>query len=350
MSAVRRPLDARKLTLWLVSLLALELLIALLALGYGSSTLTPSKIITSLLSAESDPGVSAILWQARMPRVWFAAIVGGALAMGGVVFQSVLRNPLADPYVLGISGGAALTTTLFLATGLGAMLPAMIGPPAMAILGAAITMALLFGARRVLAPGRQGAYALLLMGVVFNAFASALITFVKAIVDARKAQELLFYLMGSLSVEGVGVNVMVFASVAVMLVLAGLWAMSSDLNVMSLGEDEARALGVDTKRVMWASVALASTGVAIAVAYTGLIGFVGLVIPHALRLIMGPDHRLLIPASALGGAAFLTGCDLLARVSFELFSTTLPVGVITSLLGAPIFAWLLLRSAKRGFV
>lgn len=347
------PLTRTRVIAWLTALLLIELVVALAAMTIGSS----GALLGELLGWISGDGMSAttraILLEARFPRVWFAAITGCALATSGAVFQAVLRNPLADPYVLGISSGAALCATLFLALGITQIGGALIGAPIFALGGAALSLVMLLGAQKWAPQGRDGVYVLLLTGVIFNAFASAMITFLKAIVSAQKAQELLFYLMGSLAVEGLDTMTMAWCTVVIIAVTASLFWFARDLNLLSMGDRDAEALGVNTERVRRWTVGLASISVAIAVAYTGLIGFVGLVIPHGLRLLLGPDHRLLLPACALGGASFLTFCDLLARGCFEWFSMTLPVGVVTSIIGAPLFVFLLRRSmsgARRGGV
>ena len=185
---------------------------------------------------------------------------------------------------------------------------------------------------------------LLLTGVIVNAFASSAIMFLKSVVSARKAQELLFYLMGSLSVEGTPPATMTVVVVGIGASIGGLLWFARDLNALSLGDDEAAALGVDVDRVRWWTVGIASFGVACSVAFTGLIGFVGLVVPHGVRLVVGPDHRVLLPCSVLGGAAFLTAADWLTRISFPIFSTALPVGVVTAFVGAPLFMVFLWRN------
>ena len=340
------PLTRRMLAAWLLGLLTLEVCVATAAMLMGSSGAMLGEVLAWLGGHELSATSQAILLQARLPRVWFAAITGGALAMAGATFQAVLRNPLADPHILGVSSGAALFATLFISLGWVQQVSAVLGAPLFALGGAMVSLAILLGAQRWAPGGRDGLYVLLLTGVIFNAFASALITFMKAIVSAQKAQELLFYLMGSLSVEALGVPTLMTCSLVVLGCLGGLMWLARDLNVLSLGDEDALALGVNTRQVRFVAVVLASIGVAVAVAYTGLIGFVGLVVPHALRLVLGPDHRLLLPACALGGASFLTLCDLLARACFEWFSMTLPVGVITALIGAPLFVWLLGRSMR----
>ena len=282
-----------------------------------------------------------ILLLARLPRVVFAGIVGAALACAGAVFQAVLRNPLADPYILGISGGAALGGSLMVALGIMSAL----GTPAAAFAGGLGALAVILLAARIMPKSSTlSTYVLLLTGVIFNAFASAVIMFLKSVLSAQKAQELLFYLMGSLSVEGIGLAHTLGVVLVVSLLLGGQLAYARSLNALTLGDESAQALGVDARKTRMVTVVLASLAVAVAVAYTGLIGFVGLVVPHAMRLAFGSDHRVLLPMCILGGASFLILADTIARVSFMAISTTLPVGVITAFLGAPIFFYFLRRN------
>lgn len=328
---------------WRLSLLALTLpLSVLFGLGAGSAEISPWALLERAF-VDGDATARAILWMARLPRVVMGAIVGAGLSLSGVCFQALLKNPLADPYVLGISGGAALGATLWLALGLGAAL--LWGPWLGAILGAGFSLLLLWMIQRGGGAGLDP-LALLLSGVIFNAFASALITFIKAVVSATKAQELLFYLMGSLSVEGLGWLSIGISAAVVFAGLAAILPKWRALDVLSLGDEEALALGVEVEGLRRWVVGWASLVVAVCVAFTGLIGFVGLVIPHGLRLALGPGHRILLPASALFGAAFVVVCDGVARQSFSLFSTTLPVGVITATIGAPLFVLLLMRSLR----
>lgn len=337
----------KRFLLWMFGGLCLEAGAAVAGLCVGSTGLGVGRLFEIAMGADPTASESMILWFARLPRVWFAAIVGSALASAGVVFQALLRNPLADPYILGVSGGGALCATLYLAIGAG-VLGGTFGVSVAALLGAGLSvLGLLLAARWMGDGGRMSVYVLLLLGVVFNAFASAVITLVKAVVSAQKAQELLFYLMGSLSVEGSSWELMAAASVAVALAIGVMVWLSRDFNVLALGDEAAHSLGVEVDRVRLVGVLAASVAVGVAVAYTGLIGFVGLVVPHGLRLVVGPDHRLLLPLSAVCGAAFLTASDVVARASFDWFSMTLPVGVVTSLVGAPLFV-LVLRRSMRG--
>jgi iron complex transport system permease protein len=340
-------LTTRHAAVALGMLAALELLVALASLSAGSSALVgPGDWLGWLTGSDPDARQHAVMFQARLPRTWLAGLVGAALGASGAAFQAMLRNPLADPYVLGVSGGAALAGTLFLAVGGSAM--AGMGLPLASLGGAGATLLMLWAMQRRLPPGRTGAWAVLLIGVLFNAFASSLITLLKSIVSAQKAQELLFYLMGSLAAESMTTAELAVCTALIGISLAALIAQAPALNLLGLGDEDARALGVEPGRVRGWTIVSGSAAVAVAVAYSGLIGFVGLVVPHALRLVLGPDLRLLLPAAALGGAAYLTACDLAARMGFGLIGTTLPTGVISALVGAPLFALLLWRSLGRG--
>lgn len=344
----RRPLSRGKIFLVAAVSLGLWAVAAMLGLAYGSTDLRGWHLLWGLFFGELTPLEESILVQARLPRVLFAGIVGAALAIGGVVFQAVLRNPLADPYILGISGGAALGGTILLTFGTFTMGGLVLGTPVAAFVGAMGALGVIFGVSRWTPPGRGATYVLLLTGVIVNAFAASLIMFFQSVVSARKAQEILFYLMGALAVEGTEPKVMVAAAVAIGLCIVVLYGYARDLNALSLGEEEAAYLGVETERVRRITVIVASLAVAIAVAFSGIIGFVGLVVPHGVRLLVGPDHRVVMIGSAFGGAAFLTFADLAARGAFPLLGTTLPVGVLTSLIGAPLFLYFLWRSLQQG--
>ena len=339
-----QPLTPRRQAAWLAALTLLVASVSLWALGVGSTAMGMGDALGALLG-QGEPIAQAIVWQARLPRVALACAVGAGLGVSGAAFQALLRNPLADPYILGISGGAALGGTLWMTLG-GALW--RWGAPAGSLAGAALSVLGLALLQR--ASGQRGLdpLVLLLSGVIFNAFASALITLIKAVVPAQQAQSLLHYLMGTLAVEGLPWAVIAAVAAVVVVSELALCASAAALDLMTLGDEDARSLGVDPPRVRRWVMAWASLAVAACVAFTGLIGFVGLVVPHGLRLLVGSDHRLLMPASALLGAAFLIGCDGLARSLFEVFSTTLPVGVITACLGAPIFVVLLVRSLRRG--
>jgi iron complex transport system permease protein len=260
-----------------------------------------------------------------------------------------LRNPLADPFVLGVSGGAALGATLALAFGMATVeevapgllggLKWLSGPALLAFLGAGASVLFVLAASR----GHAGRapYAALLTGVVFNSFASAAITLIKTISSPNRLGAILNWLVGTIVPEPW--STLVFAALLQAVALGVMVALSGRLNLMTLGDEDAASLGVPVARTRRLLLLATSASVAGAVALTGLIGFVGLIVPHLLRLALGPDQRLLVPLSALGGAAFLVLADMLARLSYALFGDELPVGVITAMLGGPLFIVLLYR-------
>ena len=284
----------------------------------------------------------SILFQVRVPRVLLAGLLGGALTVAGVVFQALLRNPLADPYVLGVSGGASLGGVVALLLGLGAgsgWLGAL-GVPAFAFGGALGAMLLIEWIATV--GGRLTVYTILLTGAIFNAFSSALIYFIQSVASLQELHEIVFYLMGR--VPSLGFGTLGLVSLVVLPTTLALVAMSRDYNAISLGEEGAMHLGVDVERVKRTTFVLGSLLTGLAVSVAGMIGFVGLVVPHMLRLLLGPDHRLLLPTAFLGGAAFLILADLLARVLLP--PSGLPVGVVTALIGGPFFLVLLRRRSQ----
>jgi iron complex transport system permease protein len=280
---------------------------------------------------------ATVFWRLRVPRAVLGAIVGAALAASGSALQALLKNPLADPFILGVSGGAALGATVALAVGM----TALVGPSVFAFVGSVAAMGLVLTVGR----SRRSPYAALLTGVVFNAFASAAITCVKTLVSPDRLGEILYWLAGSLGYEPP--KTLGYAALLQVACLGVLWRQSGRLNLLSLGDEDASSLGVPVDRTRLLVLVAASLSVAGAVALSGLVGFVGLIVPHLLRLLLGPDQRLLIPASALGGAAFLVLSDLLTRLLFPLFHAELPVGVVTAVLGGPLFLFLLQRSEGR---
>ncbi|WP_164020223.1 iron ABC transporter permease [Pyxidicoccus trucidator] len=310
----------------------------------------------SLTAALTDPASSdaVIFWSLRLPRALLAAIVGAGLAVSGTTLQGLLRNPLADPFILGVSGGAALGATLALAVGLGTVsevapglggaLARLSAPALFAFLGAGASILFVLSASG--GATARAPYAALLTGVVFNAFASAAITLIKTMSAPERLGEILHWLVGTLGYERG--NTLALSALLQVAAVGVMWALSGRLNLLSLGDDDAASLGVPVNATRRWLLLASSVSVAGAVALTGLIGFVGLIVPHLLRLAFGPDQRLLVPLSALGGAAFLLLADLLARLAFPLFNQDLPVGVVTALLGGPLFLGLLRRSVRLG--
>lgn len=310
----------------------------------------------SLSAALGDPSSSdaMIFWSLRLPRVLLGVIVGAGLAASGATLQGLMRNPLADPFVLGVSGGAALGATLALALGLatvGQVLPGFVGafanvsgPALFAFLGAGASVVFVLAVSR--GHSAHAPYAALLTGVVFNAFAAAAVTLIKTLSAPGRLGEILHWLAGSLGLEHG--STLAFTAALQASAIGVMIALSGQLNLMMLGDEDAAALGVPVARTRRLLLMATSASVAGAVVLTGLIGFVGLIVPHVLRLIFGPDQRLLVPLSALGGAAFLVLADLLARLSIALFNNEIPSGVLTAVLGGPLFIALLYRRGPSG--
>ncbi len=284
---------------------------------------------------------SAILFGSRLPRVVLGLVVGGALAGSGVTFQVLLGNPLADPYVLGVSAGAAIVVTLAGAFGLAESAFS----PALAFVGALGAMALVYAVGRV--RGRFSPAIALLAGVVFNAFAGGIVVFIIMISRPERAADVLGWLIGSLGSpawsEWPRLLAIVIWTGAGVIVLC---AMAPRMNALAFGDEAAWAVGIDVTRTRSVLFIAGSLLTGAAVAAAGPIGFVGIVVPHALRLVLGPDHRLLVPASVLGGAMFLVLSDLAARLLFLGLGNEPGVGVVTALVGAPFFLALLVR--RRG--
>jgi iron complex transport system permease protein len=283
--------------------------------------------------ARQDNPDFVILFRTRLPRVLLGAAVGGGLAVAGAALQALLRNSLASPDVVGVSGGASVGAVMAIAAG--AEQSGWLTVPLAAFAGSILTIALLVQLSTV--HGRMNPYSLLLIGVVVNTIAAALILIVSSLVDALRAQGVLFWLSGSLAQRRYAVVAAVFAYMA-----AGtlaLWAQARSLNVLALGEDAASQLGVDVRRVRRWTFLSSGLLVGAAVSVSGIIGFIGLIVPHCLRLAFGSDQRLLLPASFLAGATFLVWADTAAR--WILAPAELPVGAITALAGGPFFIVLL---------
>ena len=303
----------------------------------------------SLARAVADPTSfdRRILIDVRLPRVALAAIAGGGLAAVGAAFQALLRNPLAEPFVLGVSGGAALGATTAIAFGLGTatLLGAALIPVAAFVGGLGATL-LVYG---VAAGARESSAgtSILLAGVMVNSIASALITAQKSLVSPSRAQHLMRWLTGFIDLSSPLALPLVAGYVA--LGVAVILADAGRLNLLALGDETAQTLGVDV-RALERRVFLASSGVVGAiVSVTGLIGFVGLVVPHVVRRFVGPDHRRLLPCSILLGASSLVLCDLGARLVFLWVGDAPPVGAVTALIGGPAFLVLLRRSTRPAF-
>jgi len=334
------PVTPQRIIHTTLILTILLLLVGLITLSTGAGKISFSPLIKLLSAVGSDSKFSldsteaTILFSIRLPRVLFAGIVGAALSASGVIFQTLLRNPLADPYILGISGGAALGAVIGIIIG-ATFVP--LGTTGLAFGGALITIILIFSVSRT--KSDHPSNTLLLTGVIINAFFSALIMFLVSTSSSDRLHSVFFWLMGDLSlVEG---NEILLTGITMLAGCLVMFMHARPLNLLTLGEETAMQLGVDTKRTKTILLVTASLVTAVAVSASGTIGFVGLIIPHMLRMMLGSDHRLLLPASVLFGASFLIVTDTIARTI--LAPIELPVGVVTALCGAPYFIYLLHR-------
>lgn len=298
-------------------------------------------ILSQLLGVEPvrDASLATIVWEVRVPRVVLAALVGAALGTSGAAFQGLFRNPLADPYTVGVSSGATVGAALVMVLGAGWTFLGSALLPLATFAGGLLTILLVYWLARI--GGRVQVETLILAGVVMSAFMSAIFSFLLTMAGDTLHQ-IVNWLMGSLALRGWWHVGMMLPYLAVG--LAVIWASSRDLNLLALGEESAAHLGLDVERSKKVLLFAGSLTTGAAVSVSGTIAFVGLIVPHLVRMLIGPDHRLLIPAAALGGAIFLVWADTLARVLFS--PVELPVGVVTAALGGPFFAYLL-RTRRR---
>ena len=319
----------------------------MVCLGFGTEAISFPQVASLLIQGMVAEGgaqantQSIILWQVRVPRVLLAFMVGGSLAAVGASLQALLRNPLADPYVIGISSGAALGEAVAVLFGVGVSVFSLSVLPFCAFIGALVSLFIVY---RIAVSYRSfSIHTLLLGGVVLNAIFSALILFLTSLADPYKASGMYAWLMGSLT--GPDFQTVIVLAVYLVLGVGVLVSQARSLNLLTLGEEAARSLGVEVervKRVIFAASALLTGSV---VAFSGLIGFVGLIVPHAVRLVFGADHRLLLIASGIVGGTFLMVADTVARTLLS--PTEIPVGVVTALVGGPIFLYLLVQQRRR---
>lgn len=334
--------------------LALTLLLAGVLVGgivlsaiTGQLPITPTEVAGSLLRAmgidtawaPTDPIVESTLWVVRFPRIVMGLAVGAALAVAGAVMQAVFGNPLAEPGVVGVSSGAALGASAAIALG-----ASVLGGPGVALfafIGGLLATLLVYAVAR--AGGRTEVVTLLLTGIAVNAIAQAGIAFVLFAADTASREQIVFWQLGSLGGSRWDQVALVAAVAAVGIAISLVLARRYDL--LALGERNARHLGVDVERLRLVSIVLVALLTGAAVAFVGIIAFVGLVVPHLVRMIIGPAHRGLILASAVGGGALLVVADLLTRTLVA--GAELPIGMLTSLVGGPFFFWLLYRQRRR---
>jgi len=317
----------------------LTLLAILLAPLVGSTPIRLARVFDRSIPF-ADNVDAQIFFVARLPRVLAAALVGAALALAGVVFQALLRNPLASPDTLGVSAGAALGAVLAITFNADFTLLGVTAVPLASFAGSIGALIIVYG---LSAARRRGTstLVLLLAGVTLTALLSAISAFVRYLADFTETLRTVRWLMGSLDVGAF--TPIVIATVPMGIAITGFAMLPRILDLISMGAESAAARGVDVTRAERVALVSASLATGSAVALAGPIGFVGIVVPHLVRLLVGADHRVVLPASALFGASFLIGCDLVARILFA--PTEVPVGVVTALIGGPFFLWLLFRHA-----
>jgi iron complex transport system permease protein len=322
-----------KIAIGFVLLLAVMMLCALV----GTQKISLAKVFTG-----SGNNIDyTIFIRVRLARAILAAIVGAALACSGVVFQGLLRNPLADPYILGISSGAGLGAIVAVISGFSWTLWGRSPIAVFAFAGALGTVWLVWLIGRL--TGRSNTTGLLLAGVVVNAFFSAMIMFLTSIAKSDQVFSTIFWLMGNMTEEDF--LVLWLSGGCVIVGIIALFYISPQLNVISFGEGDARSMGVNTSAIQTIAFAVAAAITAVAVSLSGLVGFVGLIVPHGVRLIFGPDHRQLLPLSAIVGAIFLVAADTLARIVVA--PAQLPAGVVTAIVGGPFFLVLLIKHTRK---
>jgi len=302
----------------------------ILAFSVGSMHISFQEILTSFSSSEDNIS-NTIIWELRAPRAYIAFVTGGLLSLAGVLMQVLLRNPLADPYILGVSGGASVAALIAMSSGLTGSLVS-----GSAFAGAFISILLVFGLSH--GKGSWNPTRLLLTGVVIAAGWGAMINFILSLSPEKPLRGMLFWLMGDISHTSADI----FHLIILLFGLLITFLLARQLNILSRGDLQASALGVSVKPLRISLFLLASLLTAIAVTQAGSVGFVGLIVPHMLRLISGSDHRLLIPASVLLGGSLLLISDTIARTIIA--PQQLPVGVITAFIGVPFFLVLLSRN------
>ena len=333
-----RLFSAPKLVLLLVLLLPVA---GMIVLGLGTVFIPPSEILHSFNTAVSvdSPQSKSILLDIRLPRILLALLVGAALASTGVVMQGLFRNPLADPSLIGVSGGASVGASLMIIS-TSAVTASTAGLSLVAIgafAGGFIATLLVY--RVATSSLGTSVTTMLLAGIAIGALAGALNSLLSYFSDNQMLRQISLWQMGNLSAAN-WTKVSIMSAIAVIFILL-LPAHTKALNALLLGESEARHLGIDVQLVKRKLILLTALGVGVSVAVAGLIGFIGLVVPHVIRLLIGPDHRWLIPASALGGAFLLLVADTMARII--VLPAELPTGILTALIGAPFFVALLIH-------
>ncbi|WP_136806182.1 FecCD family ABC transporter permease [Desulfosediminicola flagellatus] len=323
-----------------LTLLLVAAIIAATGMGYIS--IPPLKVLGTVLDVfignnaaqtVADQTYSVVIMDVRLPRILTAALVGGGLALAGCVFQAILLNPLADPYTLGISSGAAFgASTAFILSIMGFAIPIALSVPVLAFLGAIGTLAAVFALS--VGDSRLSSNTLILSGVIVAAILSAAIGFIKYMAD-EEVNVIIFWLMGSFVGKNWQDVLLLIGVLSPCLIFA--WYFARDLNIMALGSTTADTLGVDSAKIRRQLLISASLVTAICVAVSGVIGFIGLIVPHMLRMLAGPDNRILLPASFLAGSILLLTADTITRA---ILPHEIPIGVLTALIGGPCFCYI----------
>lgn len=339
--------SARRITI-LFTVLGIGLVVAvLLSAALGQMQIPIVEAVGSLCrraglecgAAPSHLNTDAVLWEVRFPRIVLAVFVGAALAAAGAIMQGVFGNPLADPGIVGVSSGAAIGASLMIVTGLAAGSAWNI--PLGAFVTGVATALLIYSLSRT--RGRTQVITLILVGVAVNAFGGAALALMTFAADTNQREQIVFWQMGSLAGALWEQIAIVLPLLAIGLLFAFL--VSGRLDLLSLGDDAARHLGLNIERLRIQAILIVSILTATAVAFAGIIGFVGLVVPHVIRMIMGPGHKVLVPASALGGALLLVVADTVARTAIPY--AELPLGMLTALVGGPFFFFYLIKSNRK---
>jgi iron complex transport system permease protein len=319
---------------------------AIVCLQFGAQYIGLGDMLDLIVSGAGGAGseretTAAIVFQVRLPRVVLGFLVGCCLASVGVALQALFRNPLADPYVLGVSSGAALGVSVAVLVGVGTTTLGVSVLPVCGFAGGLIALAVIY--RLAATYDRLPIYSVLLAGVILNAIFSALVMFVTSIMDPNRSFGMMIWLMGSLTAPGY--PAMIVFSLYLLLGLCLLFGQVRILNIMAFGEESARSLGIDTERTKRHIFLLSALMTGAVVSVSGMVGFIGMVVPHAVRMMFGADHRLLMPAAALVGGAFLMGADTFSRTLFS--PSEVPVGIMTALAGGPFFIYLLVWRKDR---
>lgn len=316
------------------------LIILCISVWLGISIGSVEVPISTLWNTGADETATNILWKIRMPRVILAGLVGAALAIAGAAFQGLLKNPLADPYTLGVSSGASVGAVVTLFFGITTPILGIYTLPIFSMIGALVSLFIVLGFAK-LVDHMMKMETLILTGIIVSSFLSSIISLMIAL-TGEELRQIISWLMGSVSMRGWPYVKMIFPFIIIGSLM--LWVNRRELNAMLFGEERAKYLGVNVKRSKRLLLLGGSILTGSAVAVSGTIGFVGLVVPHMTRLMFGADHRHLLPLSFINGASLLILCDLLARTIIA--PTELPIGIITSFIGAPVFAYIFFRQRR----